>query len=112
MQDRNTPAKLIWRAKIFLATADGFGPNSIMRLSGKSKPRVWRWQDRYLDEGVEGLARDKTRASRKPPLADAIKRAVLTKTACQKPTAATHWSRESMARAVGISASSVGRIWA
>ena len=29
-----------------------------------SKPTVWRWQERYLDEGVPGLKRDKTRPSR------------------------------------------------
>jgi transposase len=110
--DRNTPAKLIWRAQIVLATAAGLGTNAIMRLSGKSKPCVWRWQDRYLDEGVEGLARDKTRPSRKPALSDAVKRAVLVKTARETPSAATHWSRARMARAVGVSASSVGRIWA
>lgn len=34
----------------------------------ESKPTVWRWQQRYLDEGVAGLKRDKTRPSRVPPL--------------------------------------------
>ena len=29
-----------------------------------SKPTFWRWQERYLDEGVPGLKRDKTRPSR------------------------------------------------
>ncbi len=31
--------------------------------SRTSKPTVWRWLERYLDEGVGGLRRDKTRAS-------------------------------------------------
>jgi transposase len=43
-----------------LATADGCGTNEIMRRSETSKPTVWRWQERYLDEGVDGLRRDKT----------------------------------------------------
>jgi transposase len=110
--DRNTPAKVVWRAKIVLATADGHGTNEVMRRTGKSKPCVWRWQERYIDQGVEGLLRDKTRRSRKPPLTDAVKLAVLTKTASATPPNATHWSRATMARAVGISPSSVGRIWA
>ena len=110
--DRNTPSKVIWRAEIVLATADGCGTNEIMRRTGKSKPCVWRWQERYIDEGVEGLMRDKSRPSRKAPLPDKIKLAVLTKTANETPANATHWSRASMAAEMGISPSSVGRIWA
>jgi transposase len=110
--DRNTPAKLLWRAKIVLATADGHGTNEIMRRTGKSKPCVWRWQERYIAAGIEGLMRDKTRPSRKPPLTDAVKLAVLTKTARETPANATHWSRAAMAAEIGISPSSVGRIWA
>ena len=110
--DRNTPSKVVWRAEIVLATADGHGTNEIMRRTGKSKPCVWRWQERYIDEGVDGLMRDKTRPSRKPPLPDKVKLAVLAKTASQTPANATHWSRASMAVEMGISPSSVGRIWA
>jgi transposase len=112
VQDRNAPAKWIWRAAIVLATVEGLGTNAIMRRTGKSKPCVWRWQERYLDEGVEGLARVKTRPSGIAPLADDVRRAVLTKTACETPKASTHWSRANMAREIGMSASSVGRIWA
>jgi hypothetical protein len=48
--DRNSPQKHVWRAKIILATADGLGTAEIMRRSGKSKPSVWRWQDRARAE--------------------------------------------------------------
>ncbi len=60
LNNRNTSRKLVWRAGIVLATADGHGTFEIMRRSGMSKPTVWRWQERYLDEGVPGLKRDKT----------------------------------------------------
>ena len=109
--DRNSSAKSIWRAGIVLATADGLGTNAIMRRTTKSKPAVWRWQERYLDDGVDGLLRDKTRPSRVAPLDKKVKLAVLTKTATETPANATHWSRSSMAEALGISPSSVGRIW-
>ena len=58
----------VWRAGIILATADGAGTVEIVRRTGKSKPCVWRWQDRFMAEGVDGLLRDKTRPSRIPPL--------------------------------------------
>jgi len=66
--DRSAPQKHVWRANIILATADGCGTAEIMRRSGKSKPVVWRWQARFMAEGVAGLTRDKTRKPGKPPL--------------------------------------------
>jgi transposase len=58
----------VWRPDIVVATADGLGTTAIMRRTGKSKPCVWRWQERYMDDGVSGLLRDKTRPSRIAPL--------------------------------------------
>lgn len=112
ISDRNTARKIVWRAGIVLATADGCGTNEIMRRSQTSKPTVWRWQERYLDEGVPGLQRDKTRPSRVPPLPRETRLKVIAKTVQEAPPNATHWSRSLMAEAVGISPSSVGRIWA
>ena len=112
LADRNTSRKLVWRAEIVLATADGCGTNAIMRRANTSKPTVWRWQARYLDEGMDGLRRDKTRPSRVPPLPREPRLKVLAKTVQETPPNATHWSRSAMAEAVGISPSSVGRIWA
>src|SRR5258708_22607031 len=66
--DRCTPQKHVWRAQIILATADGCGTAEIMRRSGKAKPVVWRWQARFMEQGVDGLLRDKTRKPGKPPL--------------------------------------------
>jgi transposase len=110
--DRNTPAKVVWRARIVLATAAGLGTMAIMRATGKSKPCVWRWQERFMAAGVDGLIRDKTRPGRKKPLSQAVKLKVLAKTANETPPAATHWSVRTMAKAVGISHTSVQRIWA
>ncbi|SUZ34142.1 hypothetical protein ROE7235_03925 [Roseibaca ekhonensis] len=110
--NRNTARKLVWRAEIVLATAGGHGTFEIMRRARTSKPTVWRWQARYLDEGVDGLKRDKTRPSRVPPLPMETRLKVITRTVQETPPNATHWSRALMAEAMGISPSSVGRIWA
>jgi len=112
ISNRNTARKLVWRAEIVLATADGHGTFEVMRRAGTSKPTVWRWQERYLDEGVAGLKRDKTRPSRVPPLPLETRLKVIAKTVQETPANATHWSRALMAEAMGISPSSVGRIWA
>ena len=65
---RDRPQKHVWRARIIVLTADGEGTTAITRAVGKGKTVVWRWQERFMHEGVEGLTRDKTRPSRIPPL--------------------------------------------
>ena len=110
-RDRNTPHKHVWRAEIVLLSADGVGTNEIMRRTGKSKTCVWRWQERFMEAGYDSLLRDKTRPSRIPPLGSGITERVVTLTQTAPPTEATHWTSAMMAKVVGISASSVQRIW-
>ncbi len=59
--DGNRPQKHVWRARIILLSGDGPGTAAIMTGTGKSKTCVWRWQERFMEEGVEGLLRDRTR---------------------------------------------------
>jgi len=82
-----------------------------MRRTGKSKTCVWRWQERFMQEGYDGLLRDKTRPSRIPALGSDIAERVVALTQTDPPAEATHWTSAMMAKAVGISASSVQRIW-
>jgi transposase len=108
---RNSPQKHVWRAQIILLTADGCGTSEIMRRTSKAKTVVWRWQERFMQTGVDGLLRDKTRPARIPPLASEIAERVVALTLADPPGATTHWTAVAMAEASGISASSVRRIW-
>ena len=109
--DRNTAQKHVWRAEIVLLSADGLGTVAIMRRTGKSKTCVWRWQERFAEEGCEGLLRDKTRPPRIAPLGAEVAERVVALTLTDPPTEATHWTATMMAKATGISVSSVQRIW-
>jgi transposase len=109
--NRNSAQKHVWRAKIVLMTADGYGTAEIMRATGKAKTVIWRWQERFRDEGAAGLWRDKTRPSRIPPLSPAVSERVVAMTLAGPPPAASHWTGAAMAKAAGISVSSVQRIW-
>ena len=109
--DRNSPQKHVWRARIVLLTANGAGTNEIRRQTGVAKTAVWRWQERYMQEGVDGLLRDKTRPSRVPPLAAEVAERVVALTLGPPPGETTHWTAAAMARAGGVSISSVQRIW-
>lgn len=109
--DRNAPQKHVWRCRIVLGTAAGLGTNAIMREAGVAKTAVWRWQERFMAEGVDGLLRDKTRPSRIPPLGADVAERVVRLTLDDPPGEITHWTADAMARAAGISASAVRRIW-
>lgn len=111
LSDRNSRQKHVWRARIVLLTADGLGTSAIMRRAGTSKVTVWRWQERFMRAGVEGLLRDKTRPSRLPPLGAEVAARVVALTQGDPPGETTHWTAAMMAPAAGISASSVQRIW-
>jgi transposase len=109
--NRNSPQKHVWRAKIVLMTADGHGTAEIMQATGKAKTVIWRWQERFGEEGVAGLWRDKTRPSRIPPLSPEVAERVVALTLAGPPPTANYWTGAAMAKAAGVSVSSVQRIW-
>ena len=96
--NRNSPQKHVWRAQVVLLTADGCGTAEIMRRTGLSKTAVWRWQERFMAEGVAGLLRDKTRPSRIARLADEVGARVVSATLADPPGETTHWTAVAMAR--------------
>ena len=112
VSNRNTAQKHVWRARVVLLSGDRVGTMAIMRQVGKSKPTVWRWQQRFLEEGVDGLLRDRNRGTGKRPLSPEVRALVLAKPVGEKPPNASHWSLRTMAKAVGIGHTSVQRIWA
>ncbi len=108
----NSPQKHVWRARIVLLSAAGVGTMAIQRQTGKGKPTIWRWQARFMAEGIDGLLRDATRPSRKQPLTAAAIEQVVAMTLAEPPGEATHWTGRALAEAAGISHRSVQRIWA
>ena len=109
--DRNTPQKHVWRARIVLLTADGLGTGAIMAATGKSKTCVWRWQERFMRQGVDGLLRDKTRPPGIAPLDRKIVETIVALTLATPPHEATHWTLRAMAKAAHVAASTVQKVW-
>ena len=108
---RTTPQKHVWRARIVLLSADGLGTHAIMAATGKSKTCVWRWQERFMEEGVDGLLRDKSRPPGTPPVPKERAQEVVRLTLGPPPHEATHWTGRAMAKAVGLAVSTVQEIW-
>jgi len=109
--DRNTPQKHVWRAQIVLLSAAGAGTTVIMREAGVSKTAVWRWQERFMAEGVDGLLRDKMRPPGRAPVTSERVAEVVRLTQMEPPHEATHWTARAMAKACGLAVSTVQEIW-
>jgi transposase len=105
VRDRSAAQKHVWRAEIVLLTADRLGTAAIMRRTGKSKTCVWRWQERFMEEGIDGLLRDKTRPLRIASLGPEVAERVVALTLTDPPAETTHWTAAMMAQACGISVS-------
>jgi transposase len=108
----NSPQKHVWRTRIVLLSANGVGTMAIRRQTGKGKPTIWRWQARFMAEGVDGLLHEATRPAGKPALTPETIERVIEMTLAEPLGETTHWTGRAMAKAAGVSHRSVQRIWA
>ncbi|MEO9130877.1 MAG: helix-turn-helix domain-containing protein, partial [Sphingomonas sp.] len=97
-----SPQKHVWRARIVLLSGDGEGTSTIMSQTSKSKTCVWRWQERFMHEGVDGLLRDKSRPPGKMPIPSTRVAEIVRLTQELPPHEATHWTVRAMAKVAGV----------
>ena len=100
--DRNRPQKHVERARVVLASAGGSPVQRVAALLGVSRPMVWRWQQRFAEEGTDGLLRDKTRKPGKPPISAETVARVVALSCADPPHEATHWTGRAMAKAAAF----------
>ena len=111
VKSRAVGEKQTLRTRIVLMTADRMPSRTIMGTLKISAPTLNLWHRRFVDCGIDGLKKGKTRPSRVPPLPMEKLQEVLTLTMTGKPAHATHWSCRTMAEQAGISRMAVHRIW-
>src|SRR6478736_4484412 len=75
-----------------------------------SRQTVRTWRERFAKHRLAGLC-DEPRCGAPSKIGDDQIEAIVVKTLEEKPKGATHWSTRDMAKASGVSASSVQRIW-
>ena len=109
--DRNRTQKHVARAQIILHSSDRLNVAEIARLSGVSRPAVWRWQRRFAEAGVDGLLREGSRKPGKPPMPDADVQRLIALTCSEPPGEVTHWTGRAMAKVMGVSLRTVQRVW-
>ena len=98
------------RAEIVLLAADGLNNCAIAAKIGVTRQTVRTWRERFAKHRLDGLC-DEPRCGAPRKIGDDQVEAIVVKTLEEKPTGATHWSTRDMAKASGVSASSVQRIW-
>ncbi len=108
---RRVSVRLAERAAIVLHAADGLENQQIGEVMGLSRQKASRWRGRYAERGLAGIQKDAPRPGRKRRIDDKQRAAVVRKTLKQTPEGQTHWSRSTMAKATGLSESTIGRIW-
>lgn len=107
---RKTAQALAMRARIVLACASGEQNKEVAARLRVDPNTVSKWRSRFVERRLDGL-RDEPRPGTPRSVEDARIEAVIVQTLESLPPAATHWSSRSMARACGLSVSTVQRIW-
>jgi len=98
------------RSEIILRAADGLNNCEIADAVGVTRQTVRIWRERFAKYRLDGLS-DEPRCGAPRKIGDDRIEDIVTKTLETKPNNATHWSTRGMARASGVSTSSVHRIW-
>ncbi|WP_395296554.1 IS630 family transposase [Kitasatospora hibisci] len=107
---RRTAQGLAMRARIVLACAEGGSNIAVAARLGVNRGTVNRWRARFLRERLDGLT-DEPRPGVPRTITDAQVEEVVVRTLEETPEGSTHWSKRELAAKVGISPSSVLRIW-
>ncbi len=110
MNSALTPRRLAERCEIVLLAADGKTNEEIAAVCSITRQKAGRRRDRFVQGGRKGIEEDPRARGRKFLYGDEIREDIVRKTTNAKPPSATHWSRRSMAKAAGVSDSTVGRI--
>ena len=108
---RRTESRLVLRAKIILAAAEEKQNKQIANELRCTRRTVGTWRNCFAEQRLAGLEKDAPRSGRKPSVREKKEAEIIRKTTRETPPHATHWSTRTMAAAVGVSRSTVGRVW-
>jgi transposase len=106
-----TPYRLVIRSRIVILAASGKSHREIAAALGVKTVTVTRWLRRFSLLGPVGLLRDAPRSAPNRPLSGAVIRRILSKTFERPASPRRYWSTRSLAREVGVSHTSVRRVW-
>jgi len=107
---RRTSQAIATRARIVLKCAAGLSNGEVAEELSVNRATVGKWRARFVEKRMAGLL-DEPRVGAPRKITDREVERLVTKTLEERPKAATHWSQRSLAKASGMSAATIGRIW-
>ena len=105
------PRRLVERCQIVLRAAGGETNDQIAAALGITRQKAARWRARFKESGRAGLEQDAPGRGRKPVYGNDVQKLIVNRPLRTRPPNATHWSQRTLARAVGVSGRTVGRVW-
>ena len=102
------PHRVVLRAKMILASAEGLTNTEAGRRVGASPQAVGKWRRRFLENGLSGLD-DELRPGRPRTYEDDKVASLINRALRDKPKGSTHWSARTLGEAEGVSRSTVQR---
>ena len=90
---------------------DGLANSHIATTLGISRPTVLNWRARFLADGLDAVGEVRAGRGRKRKITAHQVQSIVQATLHETPPGATQWSCRSMAKAAGVSHSTVQRIW-
>jgi transposase len=105
------PHREVVRAQALLLAAGGLASTAIAAQVGVAPSSVVAWRERFAAEGLAKFAQVRKGRGRRPEIPQEKIDEVVRLTQESKPEGETHWSCRTMARATGVSAATVQRVW-
>jgi transposase len=108
---RRIEARLQQRVRIILLAAQGKQNKDIAVEVGLDRRQVALWRSRFRQGGIDALRQDAPRSGRTPSVTAEVESKIVQVTLHTKPAMATHWSTRTLAEHLGLSATTIRRVW-
>jgi transposase len=109
---RRVQARVQQRARLILLAAQGWQNKDIAAEVKLDRRQVALWRRRFIAGGISALLQDARRPGRTPSVTLELEARIVNTTLHDKPLAATHWSTRTLAAHLGLSATTIRRVWA
>ena len=108
---RRVEARVQQRARLILLAAQGWRNKDIAVAVGLDRRQVALWRQRFIDDGIAALRQDAARPGRTPSVTPEVEARIVNTTLHEAPPARTHWSTRTLGAHLGLSATTIRRVW-
>lgn len=108
---RRVEARVQQRASVILLAAQGWQNKDIADAVKLDRRQVAMWRRRFMEGGVQALLQDAVRSGRTPSVTLSVESLIVSRTLREQPAEAAHWSTRTLASELGLSPTTIRRVW-